>query len=115
MEQAKPRGAVVLADDLYAGHDRRRPFVIISDSNYYFHPNGYLGIPLTQRDGGNTVEILEEHIAAQYEAFEKPRNFVNPWSPAQVNDYGRSLCRLEKPFVDKLAGVVVTALGLTKE
>lgn len=104
------RGTVVLASDPY--NDRgRRPFVIISTDDYPFYPNGYLGVPLTRRDKHNTVEIREFDKEEVYEPFEKDSNYVNPWSPVQVNDPGRALCRLTDSFMDSLAEQTAHAVG----
>lgn len=104
------RGTVVLARDPY-NDSGRRPFVIISDENYPFYPNGYLGVPLTRKDKHNTVEIHESHKEEVFEEFEKDSNYVNPWSPVQVNDAGRALCRLSEAYMDNLAKLVSHAVG----
>jgi len=106
------RGSVVLADDPYKNHDSGgRPFLIVSDESYPFYPNGYLGVPLTKRKKSNTYEFLDYDKEEVYEEFEHSRNFVNPYSPVQVNEPGRVLCKLDDSFVNLMADKVNKALG----
>lgn len=108
------RGEVVLATDPYSGYDGRRPFVVVSNDEYPFYPRGYLGVPLTRRDKSNTVELERRHLSEVWEEFEKDDNFINPWSPVQVNDWGRSLCLVSESFMDGLAYQVAEAVGCKK-
>jgi len=105
------RGTVVLSDDPYTQTGARRPFIIISDETYPFFPNGYLGVPLTRKDKINTIELTSYDIEEQYEEFEKESNFVNPYSPVQVNDPDRRLAKVDGSFMNILADRVVKALG----
>ena len=111
MVKALDRGTVVLAQDPYTDSSRRRPFAIVSDESYPFYPHGYLGVPLTRKDKVNTLEIVDYDIDEQWEEFEKDRNFVNPWSPVQVNSPGRALCKLSESFMDMVTEDVAKAIG----
>jgi len=108
------RGTVVLAEDPHTRSGGRRPFVIISDENYPFYPNGYLGIPMTRKDKPNTFELTDYDIVEQFEEFEKADNYVNPWSPSQVNDARRALCVIDESFLDILTDRVTKAIGVTQ-
>jgi len=112
MSKGIPRGTVVLADDPYCSASGRRPFLIVSDESYPFYPSGYLGIPMTRKDKTNTFELTEYDIDAQYEEFEKDSNFVNPYSPQQVNEWGRHICRVRDDFVDMMVDRVSKSLGI---
>ena len=105
------RGTVVLAPDPYTSASGNRPFVIISDESYPFYPNGYLGVPLTRKDKVNTFELTDYDIDEQYEEFEKTSNFINPYSPVQVNEPGRALALISDSFMDILADRVTKAIG----
>jgi PemK-like protein. len=100
MTRKLQRGTVVLAQDPYSGKTGKRPFVIISDSDYPFYPNGYLGIPVTSQDKSNTFQIHEYDKVAVKEDLHIDPSYVNPWSPSQVNDAGRKLLRLSDDFCD---------------
>jgi len=106
------RGTVVLADDPHCAASGRRPFVIISDESYPFYPNGYLGIPMTRKDKSNTFELTDYDIVEQFEEFEKDSNYVNPWSPSQVNEPGRALCKIDESFLNILTDRVTKAIGV---
>lgn len=108
------RGEVVLATDPYNGSGRR-PFIIISDESYPFYPSGYLGVPMTRKDKSNTLELHAYDVVEEFEPFEKDSTFVNPYSPAQVNEYGRSLCIVGDEFMDMLAHRVSRAIGLRQK
>lgn len=106
------RGEVVLAPDPYSGKDGYRPFVIISDENYPFHPFGYLGVPVTTRDKSNTVQIHEhdkQHIKA---GLDVDPSFVNPYSPVQVNEAGQTLTILTDEFMDTVSRHIIEAIGV---
>lgn len=109
------RGTVVLAPDPYTSASGNRPFVIISDESYPFYPNGYLGVPLTRKDKVNTFELTDYDIDEQYEEFEKDSNFINPYSPVQVNEPGRALAVISDDFMDLLADRVMKAIGLKRK
>ena len=106
------RGTVVLAEDPYTAASGRRPFLIVSDEHYPFYPNGYLGVPLTRKDKENTFEIVDYDKVEVFEEFEKDANFVNPWSPVQVNEPGRALCKLSDSFMNIIADRVGKSVGL---
>jgi hypothetical protein len=106
------RGTVVLADDPHCAASGRRPFVIISDESYPFYPSGYLGIPMTRKDKTNTFELTDYDIVEQYEEFEKDDNFINPYSPHQVNDPHEKLCLIDESFINILTDRVTKAIGV---
>lgn len=107
-----PRGAVVLAPDPYADEWRVRPFLIVSDEDYPFYPNGYLGVPLTCQQKHNTIELRDNVKDTVYEPFKKDQSFINPWNPKQVNDWDRTLMVLEEEFMDMLAQLTGKAFGM---
>ena len=105
------RGEVVLAKDPYTGKSGRRPFVIISNEEYPFYPHGYLGVPVTSQDKSNTFEITEYDKDYINEDLHINPSYVNPWSPSQVNDAGRTLLKLSDSFCDILSDRVAKAVG----
>jgi hypothetical protein len=96
------RGTIVLTNDPHTSGKGRRPYMIISDSSYPFFPNGHLGIPMTRKNKENTFELTDDDIEKQWEEFEKDANFLNPYSPAQVNSWGRKLCKVDESFANLL-------------
>lgn len=111
MSRKIERGEVVLAKDPYNGKSGKRPFVIISDENYPFYPHGYLGIPVTTQDKSNTFQIHEYDKVKVKDDLHVDPSYVNPWSPSQVNDAGRTLLRLSEDFCDILSQRVAAAIG----
>lgn len=71
-------------------------------------------MPLTRKDKGNTFELTEYDIDEQFEEFEKDSNFINPYSPVQVNEPGRALAVISDDFMDILADRVAKAIGLKR-
>ena len=105
------RGEIVLATDPYSGKSGKRPFAIISDSDYPFYPTGYLGVPVTTQDKQNTFQIHQSDIDWKNEPLKVRPSFVNPWSPAQVNDAGKTVLKLSDEFMDIMAEQVSIAVG----
>lgn len=105
------RGEVVLAPDPYNGKSGRRPFVIISNEEYPFYPHGYLGAPVTSQDKANTFQIHEYDMEYVNEELNITPSYVNPWSPSQVNEPGRTLIKLSEDFCDILSDRVTKAVG----
>lgn len=103
-----------MSDDPYTRASGNRPFVIISDESYPFS-NGYLGIPMTRQDKHNTFELTDYDIVERHEEFEKDRNFINPYSPVQINNPGRCLCVVSQDLMDLMADRVAKAIGITQE
>lgn len=91
--------------------DGRRPMVIISDDEYPFYPHGYLGIPVTSQNKDNTFKIHEYDMEYVNDELHIDPSFVNPWSPHQVNDAGRTLLKLSDDFMNILAERVTNAVG----
>lgn len=108
------RGEIVLAPDPFSGKSRRRPFIIVSDEDYPFHPHGYLGVPVTSNDRPHTLEIHEYDMEYVNDSLNIQPSYANPWSPSQVNDAGRTLLKLSDNFVDILAEQVSHAVGLSE-
>ena len=109
------RGEVVLAPDPYSGKTGRRPFIIVSGTNYPFYPHGYLGIPVTSKDRDNTFQIYEYDMEYVNEELNIQPSYANPWSPAQVNKPGRTLLKLSDEFIDILAARSAQAMGLMED
>lgn len=107
------RGEVVLAPDPHK--DGRRPFVIISDSDYPFYPHGYLGLPVTTRDRPNTWQIHERDKVYVNDGLHVNPSYINPWSPSQINEVHKTLLKLDKGFMDMLAADVSRAIGVNPE
>ncbi len=115
MSEKLERGDVVLAPDPYRDSSNRRPFVIISDSDYPFYPHGYLSLPVTTKDKSNTFQIHEHDIENVTEELHVMPSYVNPWSPVQMNNPDKKLIELSDDFCDILAERVAKAVGGTKD
>lgn len=115
MTRTKERGEVVLAPDPYSGKTGRRPFLIISDSNYPFYPHGALALPITSKDKSNTFEITEYDKEEINEDLHINPSYVNPYSPVQCNNAGKTLLTLSDDFCDLLAERVSVATGLGEQ
>ena len=111
MKEHIDRGQIVLASDPY-NNGGKRPFVIISDEDYPFYPYGYLGLPVTTQDKHNTYQIYESDKVEITEELHVNPSYVNPWSPAQVNDYEKKIVKLSESFMNMLAEDVSQALGV---
>lgn len=112
MKREIERGEVVLAEDPYKDNSGQRPFVIISDKNYPFYPHGSLAIPVTTQNKSNTVKITEYDKEYINEDLHVNPSYVNPYSPVQCNQAGRTLLRLSEEFCDLLAEKVADSIGL---
>lgn len=108
------RGEIVLGPDPYRDDAGRRPFVIISNEEYPFYPYGYLAIPVTSQDKPNTFQIHEYDIEYVNSELHIDPSYVNPWSPVQMNDAGRTLLKLSEDFCDILAKSVCQAVGIER-
>jgi hypothetical protein len=106
------RGEVLLAPDPYPGKSGWRPFAVISDETYPFWPDGCLGVPVTTNDRPNTVEILESEIERELLGLDVKPSFINPYSPTQINETGKTLCILSNKKMDAVAMDVARATGL---
>jgi hypothetical protein len=106
------RGEVVLAPDPYSGKSGRRPFVIVSNEEYPFYPSGYLGCPITSKDRPNTYQLHKYDMEYVNEELHIQPSYVNPYSPHQVNDAGRTLVKMSDKFIDLVTETVGKAMGL---
>jgi hypothetical protein len=104
------QGNVVLAPDVYKSG--KRPFAIVSDSDYPFYPHGYLGVPITTQDRPHTVQIHEYDIVEVNESLHVDPSYINPWSPAQVNDIDKELVVLSDNFINTILERVGEAMGI---
>lgn len=100
------RGAVVIAPDPYTDGNRRRPFLIVSDEEYPFHPRGYAGVPLA--DSG-PLRINDAAIETEYESLEN--EYVNPHAPRQINEWSRTVTVVKDEAMEKIVAKVAEVVG----
>jgi len=113
--EGQNRGEILLAPDPYPGKSGWRPFAVVSDETYPFHPEGSLGVPVTTNDRPNTVLIPESEIEQELAGLDVKPSFLNPYSPTQINETGRRLCIVSNQLMDRVAMDIAHAVGLSRE
>lgn len=98
------RGEIVIAPNLYG--EGWRPFVIVSNTEYPFYPSGYLGLPVTSQNKPNTYKIAQSDILRKNEALAVKPSYVNPYSPIQINECGKTVLWLDGEFMDRMAALL---------